>query len=329
MDIGLVKDYYNIVYFVEIHETLCRLIKYDIYTRRKHIIFEAYRIYEYYVDNSNLVIQFVDDKYNNFLFWNNFVDKPKRMKTPRFCILYSLIINNKLHIVLSTICAAYIYKFNDCFPVYTHHSFQISSDGKRIIKSSFQHLKKNIYITDINNLNALSRKSEIEQSKILTETKDEYWLHSSILICFCKDEKWFIQNLDTNRTCTLDLFQVSLLRPEIFIVNKIILVIDDIYKKCSLYDIVTLNLLTTIPFNIKVVGVNNISNVLIANDLQYFRINHDYYLKKVNIGYNYFMDRKYVPNKINLIMNAILDLIDLPPELLNIELYSYILVFCL
>jgi len=320
MDITNVEDHHNFLFFIERYRTSCILVKYDIFTKHKHILFKEHYISNYYIHDTNLVITFVNKVGNCFLYWHK-GDKSKKISCLkcRSNRINPIVVDDKLYIVFKPFQNAHVYGFNEFYKIELSYLFLTSRDGRFMVRS-FKFPK--ICLIDINNLNILYDRYE-NNTKYSLLIDGVNWMYSNFLICFEKQGKWIFKNLNTKKTCIMECFNRN-----IFVLGNILLIIHKTDQKCSLYDVEMMNLLDIIQLNILVIGVNNLFNILITDDFQYYRISKDYCLKKAVIKQNYTIDHKYTFNKINIIMDIILDIIDLPLELLNIELYRYVILFC-
>jgi len=87
------------------------------------------------------------------------------------------------------------------------------------------------------------------------------------------------------------------------------------------YNIDTMDLIGIIEHNYSFKLWHSVLNVLLVNKLEYYRVNlSNIKLEKIKLGYNYLRDEIY-----DVVMEIILSAIDLPPEIVNVELYQQIM----
>jgi len=310
------KESKHYVYLIRASARCNTLIKYNIFTKRKYVVLRTKRIYDYDVNESNLVIYFEDYSSRKFLFWNNKIHKLIPFLNHNNCGKVNLIYTeNKQYTIVYGSCRGnlHIYDINDFIGTEQYVWIRISNDGTKVMKCDKY---PDVYIHNINNMSSIFSSSKPDI--ILGHTYSETWIYSNYLVGFEQSHNGVVCNINTNKKLILN---HSLIFCIIFIVDNL-LIINNSSEIWSLYDIATLDFLVTISFNIKIIGTNNLLNVLIDEDFQCYKITSDLRFEKINIGLNYMIDYNYVSNQIKIIMNFMADFIELPFEILFIELYQ-------
>jgi len=308
----LVKEYQDSIFFIK---DTNRLMKYNLITKKYYLVFKAAIIYEYHCFNSDLVIHFLDNTSQPCIFWNNKIDKSKQFTIDCHGTSEPLVINSKLHIVVNGYHEMHIYSFEGLIKTTNHRWFRVSPDGKRIMRC----YGLDVYIADVAELDSLYEDLKVHKQLLrLGYTECEMWICSNFLISFsfCTNKSHTLQNLETGAICKLS--EADYCR--IFVLGDYLLVM--FYNKYIIYDVKTLNLLTRIVTDINIISSNNLLNVLIADDFQCYVIRNGCF-KKAHVG-EYYSD-ELTSNRIKIIMDIVLAVIELPLDIVYCELYKSII----
>jgi len=321
-EITRIKEFEYSIFFIQ--KSICNeLIQYNILTKKSYIHFKAKIIYNYYILYSNLIIHYQDWDYNKLLFWNNGIGNPKKYNLDTDMNYLNLILVGKdVYLVFDSILGyTKIYNFDGFVDTKTTYSFIISPDGKRII----YHIGVMKYVfLDIEDLNCTFSKHLPKSNQIMLSRigRDMKWIYSNYLIEYINGNRYCIHNLNTNKKRIFRRFYDNK-----YVIDNYLLISLTYGYWLRIYDVTTLKLLAKIPNSLKIMGVNNLLNILITEDFRYFRVNTEYNLEQIKIGYNYVTDDDMVPHVIRIVMDLTLILIDLPIEILCIELYQEIFIF--
>jgi len=332
-----IKEYKHFMFFIESHEMSDKLIQYNIINKKKHIILISKFVYNYYIFQSNFIVIFMDYVEQIYLYWDicyhisNFGNKGNESRLyliNNLCFADPLFVENELYMIFRS-------SSDNIFNIYNYDGFvwknesyrwgNISDDGKRIILFNKDNT---IYIKYINNFKLLFYLPRFDIKLWYFDLiSHAQWIHSNYLIGFIKEpniEKYHIYNLNTNECLVIDILNYNFKK---YIIDGYLLIINNINQQVSIYDIGTLKLLFSQNYNLDIVGVNNVLNVLITADLLCFKINDQFQFVKANIGLNYAIDCDMISMRIKYLMDIVFKLVDLPPEILNIELYQQIVLF--
>jgi len=315
-----IKEHQTYIFFIKIANSY-QLLKHNIFTKKNYVVFDAQFICDYYCFDSDLVIHFIENDYDHMLFWDNRISGAKKLACSSWSI-HPLVIDNKLYLMQRLNSKLInIFDYNGIVRSCTTRGM-MSSDGKCMM-DVWQY--PYIHVVKIKSFDSIKPSEQFEY--FLGEIYEKKWIYSNFLIHFKQDHRYMIQNLNTG-TCLIFDSSYNLVDHKIFVLGNYLL---DIYmnKQCIVYHLETLGAIATVHIETEIIATNNLLNVLISKDFQYYRINDKYGFQKVIMGRNYYDDYKYVPNQIKIIMDLTLTWIDFPLDLLFNELYEALIMICL
>jgi len=305
-------------YFVE------ELIEYNILSKKKYVLFTAESILDYCIYNSNMAICFRNQN-NTFLYWDNGLDKPKNVNLNHNGINFSrfdfLITKNKLYLVLY--CKRwYIYEFSNLVTI-KHEWIRISNTGNRIMLADGYRTR--IVDTVAVDLDYVFDKKTSHMNYIepFIMTTYDQWVHSDYVVGFFHNNNTIIYNLKTNNSCISKSIQI------LYVLSDYLFVCDEYSKQMAIYDVSTLRLLCFTTCDLDILGTNNCLDILVTKNFEHYCINRNHCFEKINVGKNYVSDNRFVLGRIGTIMEIMLNIIDLPPEILCIELYRIVIDSCI
>jgi len=198
----------------------------------------------------------------------------------------------------------------------------VSYDRRQIVFSD----DKCIYLKNISKSN-MKELFDTNGTKILAECDETiiWWVeYSSRILLLHRTGMDMIMNIQTCKTMTI--IQTEILTRLIEIKNNIM--IQTMIGYIIIYDVCEMKHVKQIQCDLEFIGYSKQYDILITENLDYYRFDENYELQCIVIGKNYVIDCAYVDVILQNIMDIILDnqlLHDLPLEILNTELYREIL----
>jgi len=292
------------------------LIRYNLFTKRKDILFSSnHKINDYYVSEENLIVSVKKD-YSNSVYWNGLLVKDCDFKHFKFVeTADGNYITNETGEFYNTIDYIIIPPIFYC---------TVSPNGRRFIcyVGGGCH-----YILDIWEHYLTSNYEFGEYAKYFFNGfyTDIQWIDNNYLLVNCN----IVLNLERDTKMEISLVGEYSLH----IVNDSLLVVFEAdYLHFLIYDLVSMTFLAQIKHGIYIDYYYHKFDIFVTYDNDYYRLvqkNDQFKLVKIQIGYNYIFDLDIVPVLINNVMNVVLDscvLFDsLPPEIINVELYQQLL----
>jgi len=293
------------------------LMKYNLLTKRKNVLLQACDIYLKYVSGEDIVASYKDNIKNLYLFWKKNIGI-RHLNLIKF-MDYSIqvfVAKNEIYTALLKLddYEMCVYNFegfvkqHDLPPEY----FTISDNGKNIIFRITDCMI--LYVINFNGNfgkdgTFITRNREID---FFDFTNCDYLISISI------DNREEIYNINNNTSLVLD--------PEYFcecVTDRYFLACHK--NRIKIYNSNSFDFLAAIDRCTIFRAFNYQLNVLIGEDLECYRITEDYHIYKVKVGENYVTDIDYLPLQIMIVMDIIVQVINLPYEILCIELYQTIL----
>jgi len=307
-----IKEYGSCIFFIKRYNVYDQLIKYDIFNNKRYILFQAQAIYEFCIHCSNLVIVFENDGFL-FLFWNN-----KKIETSIELCQQLISFGEKLYMITEES----IIDTNGFIHIDISNTWVLfSNNGKRVMR---WHNGYTVIFDIDGNYNSILDFDYRTQIGVMTlqhpyRISCEQWIYSDFLISYVFVQQEYVFNLNTKQTCMID----ANLKNDKYVVGNYLVICfrpeNETY--IIIYDVETLKQLARISNDLKFFCANNFLNILITEDFRYFKITDQYSLIEIRFGYNYVVEYHYISNKIKVMMDIVLIVINLPSEILNVELY--------
>jgi len=312
------KEYQHYIYFIEVHSSVEKLIKYNIYSRRKHVVFQSKSICNYYVFCSDLIIDFYDNKSLRYIFWD------KHTKSKHYIIncidtISILFIRNELYIIIIGDGTSRVYGFNGLIKYIPDFWIHTSNDGKRIIRYN---PPESYAVLDVDSLDHVFDTHFCDYTKKIPISLDwtvrMRWIQPNLLY-FMQGPCVYLYNPDTNNIYAPEYISY---RHKIYVVNGNAFIVCKEECQIYVYNIDTLKLIAIVSTNLKIIGANNHFGILITEGFKYYKFNDVGCFENCNVRYNYVIDRIHVYGIVKFVMDIMLEIIDLPDEILCIELYQ-------
>jgi len=300
-----------------------RIIEYNIFTKRKSVIFEGNQYITGYIwsNKEKLVV------YNNDCNFYEFAWNGKIIKTHiRFNEMFGFVWFNDLLMICFTYKGAGYSAYTSnglLYQEFGNTTFTVSDSGKKILLRSDKYLQIKEPIMNINKL--FDDCFYIDGKNIsIDHTLYEYvWIYDQLIVLtYFNKEDIKIYNVDTMKSLLLfksyiDIFEAG---------DYMVIQFDGFIE---IYDIRTFTFIRVVMFKDTFVYFHNHLKLLVTCEFEYYVINKLGELCRVNLGNNYVKDTMTCPKYQNHVMDIILlnNVLfhNVPNEILCIELYYQIL----
>jgi len=318
----LLREHNNSIFFVQ---DGTKLIEYNILSS-KHIIHISVdndaMIYNYYISEMDKIIIIKRDHYE--IIWNNKVIKTLIQRA-------SYVNINFLKIMKEIYICIYVHFFRTLLYDFSGRYYEFACKVNNTINYDISSFCNSVgheyglnYIAPVENIVTVSK----SKLRTLINRFDYDHCPSLVFLNGCDHLLYryvgvirYIHNIETcTEKATTKCFNK-------YFANSTFL-FERTKSKMRIYDSASMCLLKTIVCCAKFRIFHKGLNVLVSLDdiIECYALTNQYELTKIKYGCNYIIDMVYIVGKIKHIMDVLNEAMDLPPEILNIELYQQLLL---